>query len=340
MTRRSLVTSLAAIAAFAGLGGAALWGTARWSVPAADLPPYRYEAGAEAPSEAAVKLAELVPGAVASSLELRTTEPDRAVATAEIVTMTDGAEVIVGWRSRAPEPVLRSDVSAQEELALASALRKHLPEGSTVIAMPALSERLAHFIPAEFPLAGAAAQAALRLPAPWTGTEAAVTRTEARWHAEPAASRVAGEPGEAFTVLIDALLAEDIYGAARLRALGGARPGYVIVHVRDIFDIGLNAPDRIHVGQRDFPAAGIAHDKSRAVKDWVAAEGHAAYAVERRGGDTIRAYVLSDARDKSTLLGQLLPFDSAAIGQVPGTRLVYQTGGYWVYRLEPTTAGL
>lgn len=315
------------------VSGAAWFSThyAGASAPEMGPAPYTYEIADGAPSEAASALAELIPDAKASSLTLHATAPDKTAAKAEIITLPEGGEVIVGWTSTAREPLLRSDISAKEELSLVTALRKHLPEGSTILAMPALSARLAHFVPADYPLAEAVGQEALRIPAPWADQRAAVEAIEQRWLTGDAD---AAAP-ERFVQFINALLAEDIYGAARLQTLAAPANSYIILHVRDVFDLGVTTPDRVLVSQRDFPAAGLAHDKSRAVKDWAARENYAAYAVERRAGGAIRAYYLADAKDKSTLMGQLLPFNTANIGAVSGTRLVYQTGGYWIYRLQP-----
>jgi hydroxylamine oxidation protein HaoB len=248
-----------------------------------------------------------------------------------VLTLPDAGDVIVGWKSEVAEPVLRSDISETEELALITALNKHLPENSTILAMPAVSARLAHFVAADFPLAAAVGQETLRVPAPWAGQNDKIEALEVRWLADP------GDQTGVYAEFIDALLAEDVYGAARLQTLAGQNDSYVILHVRDVFDMGVSLPERILVGLRDFPAAGQAHDKARAVKDWANANGHAAYAVERREGGVIRAYFLADAKDKSTLVGQLLPFNTANIGEVAGTTLVYQTGGYWIYRLQPVT---
>ncbi|RKF12852.1 hydroxylamine oxidation protein HaoB [Roseovarius spongiae] len=320
--------AVAGIAAVLIAGGA--FGAWRLSQSAeAASPPYAYEADQAEPSAEAAKLAALAPGATASVLEVKAPGFERAVATAQVLTLPGAGDVIVGWTSEVGEPVLRSDISEREELALITALNKHLPQGSTVLAMPAVSARLAHFVAADFPLAAAVGQEALRVPASWAGREDEIETLETRWLAD------GGAPDGSYADFIDALLAEDVYGAARLQTLAGPRDTYIILHMRDVFDLGLDSPDRLLVGLRDFPAAGQVHDKSRAVKEWAKAQGHVAYAVERREGGVIRAYYLTDAKDKSTLLGQLLPFNTADLGRVAGTTLVFQTGGYWIYRLQP-----
>lgn len=312
-------------------------GATSWSAPAADLAaPYAYKTSADAPADATNDLVALSPGATAAVVELRVAERAAPIAIAQVLSLPDKGDIIVGWQSEVAEPVLRSDISSAEELALVTALRKHLPEGSTVLAMPALSARLRHFTNAELPLADG--PEALRIPAQWAGRDAVVAQLEMRWHVTGAA---ASENDKGFAAFVDALLAEDIDGAARLQALAGtgAKETYIILHIRDVFDLGVAVPDSILVGVRDFPAGGQVHDNSRAVKDWAKDKGYVAYALQRQSGGAVRAYYLSDAGDKSTLVGQLLPFNTARIGSVPGTQLVFQTGGYWIYRLQPIASG-
>src|SRR5690606_34494626 len=107
-----------------------------------------------------------------------------------------------------------------------------------------------------------------------------------------------------------------------------------ILHVRDAFDIGVAAPDKLSVGLRDFPASGNVHDVTKLVKKWVTDENYAAYAVVQRDVNAVRAYYLAEERAKSSLLGQLLPFNSSRLGQVAGATPVFQGGGYWVYRID------
>lgn len=292
--------------------------------------PYAYATVVDQPPAAALALAETVKGAVAHALELRGAEHGKLLAVGQVLALPDGKDILVGWHSEIGEPLLRSDISAEEDEKLVAALRKHLPAGSIVYAMPALSRRLAAMAPATYPLATADDSAAIRLPEPWTGARAAIVQEEHRWL--PAKPDAAADT--AFKDFVAALDMEDKYGVARLQVLAGGKEAYVVLHVRDVFDIGVASPDKLSVGLRDFPAAGNVHDVTKLVKNWVAQEGYAAYAVIQRDANAVRAYYLADERDKSSLLGQLLPFNSAQLGQVPGATPVFQNGGYWVYRID------
>lgn len=297
--------------------------------------PYVYDlAEAKAPDAAGRMLAEALPGATLKTLSLKTADTGKKLVAGTVLERPGKPDLIVGWRSEIGEPVLRSDISAEEEGKLVAALKAHLPAGSLVFAMPALSHRLEAMVEARFPLAAADDRAMLRAPDPWANAKAAIAETEARWRPAPDPQAYA-----LFAAFLDALGAEDKYGVARLQVMAEAQESYLVLHVRDAFDIGVAAPDRFSVGLRDFPGSGNVHDVTKLVKTWVKDEGFAAYAVIPRDANAVRAYYLADSAGKSSLLGQLLPFNSARIGQVPDAALVFQHGGYWVYRISAIRAG-
>lgn len=279
-------------------------------------------------------LAEGMAGATLASLSLKTADTGKPLVTGMVLERPGEKALIVGWKSEIGEPVLRSDIVIEEEEKLVAALKGHLPTDSLVFAMPALSQRLQALVGGRFPLAAADDSATLRAPDPWVNAKAAIAETETRWR--PAAEAVANAQ---FAAFLEALGAEDKYGVARLQVMAETRESYVVLHVRDAFDIGVAAPDRFAVGLRDFPGSGNVHDVTKLVKTWVKDEGFAAYAVIPRDENAVRAYYLADSTGKSSLLGQLLPFNSARIGQVPDATLVFQHGGYWVYRISGVRAG-
>ncbi len=105
--------------------------------------PYAYTTTKDEAPESARQMAGMVEGAAAQAIELRSVDQGRLLASGQVLALPDGKDILVGWRSEVGEPLLRSDISADEEEKLVAALRKHLPAGSTVYAMPALSRRLA-----------------------------------------------------------------------------------------------------------------------------------------------------------------------------------------------------
>lgn len=330
MTRRdrtglSKTLLMAFLALFVLLVGIALLGTQRKQ--AQTIAPFTYADTREPASEEVSTLAEWL-GATPVMMELRAPGEEQPFARAEAAQMSDGHRILLSWQPTVAGPMLRGEVRADEEKRLIEALRTHLPEGSAILAMPETSRRLAAFVAAGFPLAEVPAP--LLLPASWQGaTEAAQVADAGVWGA-PAA------PDEAtLAPYLDALLAEDVSGAARLRVLAGNGGAYALVHLRDAFAMGLIRPDRFAMAQRSFVASGFSHDLAREAKTWGREQGHAAYAIDRDPQGRLRGHFLTEPRETATLLAQLLPFNTSRLGEVPGMRLVWQGGGYWLYRIAP-----
>ena len=301
--------------------------------PLAELP-YTYRPVAATPVEALQRLVELVPDGRIELAQLVANPTDQPVATLARLHRPGRTPALVEWRNALAEPVLYQDIDAAEELRLVEALRDHLPPGSTVYALPALSDRLAMLLDLDLPLAAAGDRATLRVPEPWLRAEAAIRASEAERN-----GRTGGEAADtAFAAFTAALLAEEAQGVARLTLMSGGREAFIILHLQDLFALGTAYPHDIAVGLHDFPAGGQVHDQARLVKSWISDNGHAAYAVLPRGKGVMRVLFLTEPSATGTLVAQLLPFNTARIGSTAGLRLVFQHRGYWVYSLGPLTA--
>lgn len=319
-------TLVAVLAALMVLVGVAFVGTQRDQ--ARVNAPFAYAQTEEPASPHVAALAEWL-YAEPLVMELQAPGEDRVLARAEAARMPDGTRRLLSWQPAVAGPMLRGEIRADEEKRLIEALRKHLPAGSTILAMPETSRRLAAFVEAEFPLASAVAP--LLLPAQWQGAaEAARAVDTAVW-----ADAAVAIDESALAPLLEALLAEDANGAARLRVLAGTGDAYALVHLRDAFAMAILRPDRFAMVQRSFVTAKFSHDLAREARTWGRAQGHAAYAIDRDPQGRLRGHFLTGARETATLLAQLLPFNSTRLGEVPGMRLVWQGGGYWLYRIAP-----
>lgn len=246
--------------------------------------------------------------------------------------MPNGPARILDWRSSAPAPILRRDIRAGEDLRLVEALDKYLPSGSTILALPGVSRRLASLVSAEFPLA--TIPEPLTLPQPWADRGADVAAQEtAQWGGPVEAS----SENEVLGAFLDALLAEDVNGAARLRILAGTGEAYVLVHLEDAFQLGQLRENRLEMNRRIFAAAGFSHDLAREARRWGQSNNFVAWAVDRTPDGNLRGNYLADATETATLIAQLLPFNTSRLDTVPGLHLVWQGGGYWLYRISPIT---
>lgn len=288
-------------------------------------------APAETPSDAASQIAaRLGESVVAEVLHLTAAGLDRPLARVEVARLPDDQVHLLSWRSLGALPLLRRDTIAAEELQLVEALVRHLPPGSTILAFPHLSARLSALVEARYPMMGEPEP--LFVPPAWRNEAAAIATAESDVWSATATAGIADGPVAQF---IDALLAEDVYGAARLRVLAGtgAANVYVLVHLGDIFQIGLLHPGRLEITRREFVGEGFSHGLARDVRAAAQAGGHAAWAVDRSPEGRIRGHFLTDRAETATLIAQLLPFNTSRLDLVPGARLVWQGGGYHLYRL-------
>jgi hydroxylamine oxidation protein HaoB len=317
---------LAALAAF-GLPGL----TAR--ITGSTVPPVEL-ARAAAPDtaigDAARALASRL-SARAEAVTLSIPPEARAIGTMTEAITPGGARVVLDWQPATQPPLLMREVHAEEELRLVEAMAKHLPDGASVLAMPATSARLSALTAARWPLAGAAAFVL----APGAGADQAAALRAFAGADAPADP----EADAAARALVEALLSEDAGGAARLRVLAGTGEAYALVHLHDAFALGLIRDGALPMLWRNFTATGFSHDLAREAKAEVALAGHAAYAIDRNPEGNLRGHFLTRDADTATLIAQLLPFDTSRLGEVPGMVLVYQTGGYWLYRIAPVSVG-
>ncbi|GAB4388358.1 hypothetical protein [Albidovulum sp.] len=334
--RRPVLIAAAILAASGALGFGVLQGLSGTAQPQAALAPLVLASdpvAAVSPATASLA-ARFGDGAEPVALQLMAEGETRPLALAEAVRLPDGTTHLVGWTSQGSLPVLRRDIRPAEEAALIEALDRHLPEGSTILAFPDLSRRLAAAVPARYPLAEAAEPIAV--PVDWSGQAGAIAAQQAELLRQPVS---AAAPSGPLAEFLAALLAEDVHGAARLRVLAGSGEAFVLIHLEDAFQIGQIGAHRPEILRMPVGGAEFSHDLARGVRRAAEAGGHAAWAVDSGPDGALRAHFLHDRAETATLLAQLLPFNTSRLGEVPGTRLVWQSGGYWLYRIEPVGAG-
>ena len=309
---------IVALVVAAGLAAAVTW---PWPGGVPSVTVQRSPVGAEAIGAEAHDLAERI-GATVEVSHLLVGETGPRIGTLSEAVTPEGARILLDWAPATEPPLLMREVHAEEELRLVEVMAKHLPEAATVLATPETSARLRHFTRAQWPLAAAA-------PLVLTpGADAAAAAALADFAG-------AGGANDDAAAFLDALLSEDAGGAARLRVLTGVGEAYVLVHLHDAFALGLIREGALPMTRRSFTATAFSHDLAREAKVEVAQAGYAAYAIDRGPEGTLRGHFLTSSPDTATLIAQLLPFDTSRLGEVPGMVLVYQTGGYWLYRIAP-----
>ena len=300
-------------------------------------PPYRYEVVDAAPRIDDPAVADTFAQAGLGLRQARLVE-NRTGATLAELRFGDGVDgpVLFDWRPEIDEPFLTATAPLPEIAALAAALRRHVPADALVLAWWDTSRQLALLAGVQTRFDRHVVGAPLALPAHWAAQRAAVEHTESGFWLHGAGSADADPP---FAGWVDAMLARDD-GPARLRKLAGAREAYVVVHVRDALLLGTMAPDRLGVAFRDLPDSGNVHGSISGARDWVRAQGYAAYSAYAPAAGRVRVVALTDAASSATLVARLLPFHDSRkpADAVPGLTLVHQVGGFWIYRIDEAPA--
>ena len=146
-----------------------------------------------------------------------------------------------------------------------------------------------------------------------------------------------GDPKEQeqFERFSQALAAPAEEGIKQLRELiGSNREAYVIVHVTDLYRLGIKYPDKMGVAYQNFPMTGNMHGMINQMKVQLKENGFDTYTLQSVSDNEIRAFFLSDKASSETLLARMLPFvDKKAPVELDVAQLIYQQGGYWVYKI-------
>jgi len=168
------------------------------------------------------------------------------------------------------------------------------------------------------------------MPSLWRTKRGAIEKYERSFWGAPASA----EERQKFQRFADALVADPKEGVAMLQELTGGREAYIAVHLSDLYKLGLMRPDRLGAAYKDFPLrGGDVHGLSGIVKRWQQDNNYVSYSVHGLAENMVRAYFLTDAKSGNTLLAQMLPFTTTNPLELQAVQLVYQQGGYWVYKI-------
>jgi hydroxylamine oxidation protein HaoB len=221
------------------------------------------------------------------------------------------------------------DGKLSELAMLASAIAKHVPKDALILAWWDTSRQIKLLTGYETVFTSHLGEP-LIVPSLWRTKRGAIEKYEREFWKAPADAA----ESQQFQRFADALVAEPKEGAAMLRQLTGGHETYVAVHLSDLYKLGLMRPERLGVAYKDFPLqGGDVHGLSGMVKRWQQDANYTAYSVHGLSENLVRAYFLADTKSGNTLLAQMLPFTTSQPLELQAMQLVYQQGGYWVYKI-------
>ncbi len=310
-------------------GGVSLLGWVSWAYWQPGPAPYRYQLVEERGVEpVAAPALESWPELKFARYEIRMDGIDKPVAVAQVARRGAAAPVVLDWDNRTGEPLLFADLRLAELKSLSQAIAKHTSNDALLLGWWDTSRAL-QLLTGRETLFNAHLGEPFIAPPPWQRHRRSIVRYERDfWGAPPAEVEV-----RRFQRFAEALSLGAAAGAAQLRELAGDREAYVVVHVSDLYKLGLLHRERLGVAYKDFPVRGDLHGPISFVKRWMGDHHYAAYAVHELSDSQARAYFLADARSGNTLLAQMLPLSTSRPAELQALQLVHQHGGYWVYRI-------
>jgi len=293
--------------------------------------PYEYQLIAEGSSKqfAQMDLQEW-PQLKLEQYKVKATDIDKPIAEFTVAKQGNGSPVLMYWKNSTNEVLYNFDRKPAELIALAMAVSKHASQDALILSWWDTSRQIGLLTGRET-LFTSHLNEPLLIPLPWLGQSKAIQAYEAEFWG----GRAERKEEEQFKRFSQALAAPAEEGAKQLRELiGSNREAYVIIHVTDLYKLGMMYPDKIGVAYQNFPMTGNMHGMINQMKVQVKENNFDTYTLQSISDNEIRAFFLSDPASSETLLARMLPFvEKKAPQELEALQLIYQQGGYWVYKI-------
>ncbi len=294
--------------------------------------PYQYQLVAEGDNQKFSKMGLLEdwPELKLSEYKVKAEGIDKPIAEFITAKQSDGPPILIYWKNSTNEVLYNFDRKPSELAVLATAINKYAPKDALILSWWDTSRQI-KLLTGRDTLFTNHLNEPLMIPVPWLEQSEAIRAYEKQfWGNKPDAKEL-----EHFKQFSQALASPAEEGIKQLRQLIGTdRETYLIVHVTDLYKLGLMYPDEIGVAYQNFPMTGNMHGMINQMKVQVKENNFDTYTLQSVSDNEIRVFFLSDEKSSQTLLARMLPFtDKPAPTELELAQLIYQQGGYWVYRL-------
>lgn len=310
------------------------WFAWLWFTPGSA--PYRYQLIETHPAGKypALEL-EAWPDLNISQYTLQIPDLDQLVAQAYFGQHDQLGPVLLDWQNQTSEPLLHLERKPAELSALAEAINKHTAADAQILAWWDTSRQLA-LLTGRQVLFRAPLHEPLIIPGEWQIHASAIRAYES----EQARTPVTDLERDHFKRFTQALASPLASGLDQLRQLAGnERETYLVVHVADLYKLGLLYPEQFGVAYKNYRMTGNIHGMISHLKTEMGTRGYSTYTLQSLSEELIRAFFLTDETSHQAMLAQLLPFtDHPPPVELNHPQLIYQQGGYWVYKLSPAGA--
>ena len=311
-------------------GGLVLLSWYTWLILTPDTAPYRYhQVTTGNVSEYPELELDTWPDLTISQYDIHIEGTEQPVAQAWFGQRANQPQVLLNWKNQTREPLLALDQKASELSALAAAIDKHASRDALLLGWWDTSRQLA-LLTGRDVLFHTPLHEPLIIPPEWQPHEQAIRAYENQQTGTPADP----QEQELFMRFAQSLVSPPANGLDDLRQLAGTRDTYLIVHVSDLYKLGLMYPDKFGIAYKHYRMTGNLHGMISHLKTEMRTRGYYTYTLQSLSDELIRAFFLIDEASYDTLLAKLLPFTSQPSPvERTSPRLIYQQGGYWVYHL-------
>lgn len=255
---------------------------------------------------------------------------DKPIAQMTAAQRGNSLPVRIQWQNNSKEPLHAIDWKSSELSELAKAISQYAPQDALILAWWDISQQIQLLTDRETLFTSHLNEPQI-IPEHWYAQSEAIDTYEMQfWQSRPSAREI-----EQFSQFSQALTASPEEGVAQLRSLiGENREAYVIVHVTDLYKLGLMYPEKIGVAYQNFPLTGNMHGMINHMKVQLKENDFDTYTLQSITDNQIRVYFLTDEQSSETLMAKMLPFtDKDAPMEFEALQLVYQKGGYWLFKI-------
>jgi len=251
-------------------------------------------------------------------------------AIAELIIAQGETPVLMYWKNSTNEILYNLDRKPSELSQLASVLGKHTPKDALILSWWDTSRQI-NLLTGRDTLFKNHLNEPLMIPSVWLEQSKAIESYENEFWGNKADTQEYAQ----FKRFSQALASPAETGIVQLRQLiGSEREAYLIVHVTDLYKLGLMYPEEIGVAYQNFPLSGNMHGMINHMKVQLKENDFDTYTLQSIADEEIRVFFLTDEKSSQTLLARMLPFvEKEAPTELEVAQLVYQQGGYWVYKI-------
>jgi hydroxylamine oxidation protein HaoB len=250
---------------------------------------------------------------------------------AQVTLAQDGnTPVLLNWQNNTRDILHTLDRKPSEFSAVATAIKAHAEQDALILGWWDTSRQI-NLLTGHETLFNSHMNEPLIIPLDWVEQSGSIQDYEKQfWQ-----SSTSQQERDLFKQFGKALTATPAEGIAQLRALvGSERNAYLIIHVTDLYRLGLIYPDKLGVAYQNLPLTGNLHGMINQMKVQLDQNDFDTYTLQSISDSEIRVFFLSDEQSSETLIAKMLPFtEKDSPLELDVAQVTYQHGSYWVYKI-------